>query len=143
MESALQVSPRLSVPLAEFEWSFVRSSGPGGQNVNKVNSKAMLTWPVKWSPSLTAELKHRFVGKYANKINRSGQLVLSSQRFRDQSRNVADCLAKLRQMLAEIEHPPRRRIPSRPTASSGRRRLAAKRRQATRKQLRRGPAGDE
>ena len=139
----LRISPALSIPRDEFRLSFARSSGPGGQNVNKVNSKVTLTWPLSFSPSVPAAIKSRFRLKFANRLNKNGELILTSQRFRNQVQNVADCLDKLRSMLASVEHPPKHRVATRRTKSSKRRRLEAKKHQATRKQLRRGPAHDE
>ena len=135
----LVVNPRLRVPLREFRFTFARSSGAGGQNVNKVNTKAVLRWPVARSPSLTEGVRQRFIERFPRQITSSGELVISSQRFRDQGRNVADCLEKLRAMLAEVASPPRRRKPTRPTRASVEQRLRAKRKLALRKQLRGRP----
>src|SRR5262245_37779543 len=91
----LIVNSRIHMPEAEFELSFVRSSGPGGQNVNKVNSKAVLRWNVAASSSLPADVRQRFLERYARRITGEGELVLTSQRFRDQGRNTIDVLEKL------------------------------------------------
>ena len=103
------VTATLSIPDTELDWSFSRSSGPGGQNVNKVSSKATLFWDVTQSPSLPDVVRQRFLEAFRNKINKQGQLVLSSQRFRDQPRNVRACLEKLHELLTLVESPPRRR----------------------------------
>lgn len=132
----LIVSPRLQIPLREFEFTFARSSGPGGQNVNKVSSKATLRWAVHRSPSLPDAVRARFAEKHHRRINSEGCLILSSERFRDAGRNVADCLEKLRAMLLEAATPPRPRKPTRPTRASQRRRLDTKRRQSEKKSSR-------
>jgi ribosome-associated protein len=135
----LVVNPRLRVPLREFRFTFARSSGAGGQHVNKVNTKATLRWSVVTSPSLAEGVRRRFLERFRRQITSSGELVISSQRFRDQGRNVADCLEKLRAMLAEVATPPRRRKPTRPTRASVEQRLRTKRKTALRKHLRRRP----
>ena len=134
----LIVNSRLRIPLAEFEFRFARSSGPGGQNVNKVNSKALLRWPILASASLPDVVRQRFRERYGNRITTDGDLLISSQRYRDQARNVDDCLEKLRAMLASAAAPPVRRKRTRPSRTSIERRLGAKRRQSEKKQSRRG-----
>lgn len=134
----LEVDSRIRIPFEEFEFSFARSSGPGGQNVNKVSSKAILRWPAAASPSLPPDVRDRLVARYANRITGAGDLILSSQRFRDAGRNVTDCLEKLREMLQAVSRAPKRRRPTRPSRSSVRRRLETKKRQSQKKQGRGG-----
>lgn len=142
-EDILIVTRRIRVPTREFEFSFVRSSGPGGQNVNKTATKAQLRWPVVDSPSLPADVKDRFLKKYRRRITTDGELLLTSQRYRDQSRNTADCLEKLRGLLAEVAAPPAPRKKTRPSRASKRRRLKQKREQSQKKQRRRPPGMEE
>jgi ribosome-associated protein len=132
----LVVNRRIRIPLRELRFQFARSSGAGGQNVNKVSTKAILRWPVTSSPSLPEDVRERFLERNRRRITRDGELVMSSQRFRDQGRNVADCLEKLRGMLLEVARAPRRRRATRPHAASRERRLAAKRHQAKKKRSR-------
>ncbi|NLY00846.1 MAG: aminoacyl-tRNA hydrolase [Rhodopirellula sp.] len=135
----LVVDSRIQIPLSEFQFTFSRSSGPGGQNVNKVNTKATLRWPVAASPALPDDVRERFVARYRKRITTEGDLVLTSQRFRDAGRNAGDCVEKLRQMLLETALPPKKRKRTRPSAGSVRRRLEDKRQQSQKKQLRQRP----
>jgi ribosome-associated protein len=127
----------VQLPLRELCFSFARSSGPGGQNVNKVESKAVLRWDVASSRALPKELLERFRTRFARRITGDGELVLTSQRYRARERNVADCLDKLAALLAEVAEKPRTRRATRPTRGARERRLAEKRRVASRKAERR------
>jgi ribosome-associated protein len=137
----LAVSRTLQIPLRELTITYARSSGPGGQNVNKVNTKALLRWPVMTSPSLTESVRQRLLAKHRRRITEDGDLLVVSQRFRDAGRNAADCLEKLRAMLYEAETPPRPRKATRPTRGAVLRRLDQKRRQSHKKRQR-GPGMD-
>lgn len=135
----LYISPRLQISLNEFEFTFARSGGPGGQNVNKVNSKAILRWPVVSSPSLSQEVRSRFVNKYANRITEEGDLILTSQKYRDQSRNINSCLEKLKEMLSSVAARPILRRSTVPTLASKMRRREKKYEHSEKKQKRRQP----
>src|SRR5438132_8507227 len=91
----LEVSASISIPEEELRWRFVRSSGPGGQNVNKVASKAVLHWDVAHTARLAADVKERLRSRNRRRFTSAGVLVIASQRFRDQERNRQDCLEKL------------------------------------------------
>ncbi len=116
-----------AVPLRELEIRFVRSSGAGGQNVNKVNTKAVLRWPVASSSAIAADVRERFLERFATRVTLAGEVVLSSDRYRDQGRNAADCVEKLRAMLAAVAVPPRPRRPTKPGRAARERRLSDKR----------------
>ena len=139
----LEVSPRIRVPCGEFSWSVARSSGPGGQNVNKVNSKVVLRWKLVESDSIPGDVRDRFIAAYRRRITNEGELVLSSDRFRDQLKNVSDCLDKLRELLRSVATAPKPRRAAKPTKASKRRRLAAKRERTETKERRRPPKLDE
>lgn len=136
----LTVNAQIQIPDSEFEWTYARSSGPGGQNVNKVSSKAVLRWNVLASPSLPPEVRARFMSRYGSRLTTEGDLLITSQRYRDQGRNVADALEKLTAMLTEIARPPKRRRPTKPTKGSVTRRLESKQARSRTKQTRRRPA---
>lgn len=129
----------IQIPLTELHFTFARSGGPGGQNVNKVNSKAILRWSVGTSPSLPPGPRERFLTKYANRITQDGELVLSSQKYRDQSLNVDDCLEKLQEMLMSIMSPPTIRRVTKVSKSVKVRRTEAKRKISQKKQQRQRP----
>lgn len=138
----LKVSPRIQIPLTEFDFSFARSSGPGGQNVNKVSSKAILRWPVTASVHLPPDVRARFLARFSRKLTVERELVVSSQRYRDQGRNIADCLEKVREMLLAVAEAPRKRRPTKPSRSSQARRLEHKQAHSAKKRQRR-TLGDE
>jgi ribosome-associated protein len=138
----LHINNRVKIAADELHFSFVRSSGPGGQNVNKVNTKAQLRWNVAGSGSLPEDVRARILAKYARRINDGGELVLSSQRYRVQARNIDDCLAKLREMIAVVAAPPKRRRRTVPPRSASESRLRKKHHTAEKKR-RRAPPADE
>jgi ribosome-associated protein len=143
-DSMLVVTPHLGIPLREFSYQYTRSGGPGGQNVNKVNTKVILRWDVMNSPHLPDDVRARFYARFKRRITNDGVLVLSSQRFRARERNHADCLEKLRQMLLEVAQGRRARRPTKVSRSAREKRLKSKRVQSAKKRdrKRRSP-GDE
>jgi ribosome-associated protein len=138
----LRVDARITVPLRELEWSASASGGPGGQNVNRVNTKVTLRWPFERSSALPEDVRARLRQRHARRITAAGELVLSSQRYRSQPRNTEDCLEKLRELLLEIARPPRPRKPTRPTRGSVERRLTQKRQRSAAKRDRRSRSDD-
>jgi ribosome-associated protein len=133
----LEISDRIRIPDDEFSWSFVRSGGPGGQNVNKVASKAVLRWNVIASPSLPDDIKARLQQQQRRRITNDGDLLLTSQRYRDQERNRLDCLDKVAGMLRAAAVAPKKRRKTKPSRGAHERRLAAKKRRSTLKSSRR------
>jgi ribosome-associated protein len=134
----LEINDRIRIPDEEFSWSFVRSGGPGGQNVNKVASKAVLRWNILASPSLPDDIKSRLQQQQRRRITGDGDLLLMSQRYRDQERNRLDCLDKLAEMLRAAAVAPKTRRKTKPSRGSQERRLAAKKRRSAIKASRRG-----
>lgn len=130
------------IPISEIEFTYARSSGPGGQNVNKVNSKAVLRWNVAASAALTGELRQRVLARLGERLTAGGDLVIASDRFRDQGRNREDCLEKLRALLEAAARVPKRRKRTQPTFSSKKRNLEAKRRHSEKKRFRRSGRDD-
>lgn len=140
--SALVITRTLSIPRHEFEFDFARSGGPGGQNVNKVNSKAVLRWKPATSPSLPPLVRDRLLQAVASRLTRDGELLITSQLTRDQGRNIEDCLEKLRILVLSAAIPPKTRRPSRPTLASKQRRVESKLKRSSAKKLRKKPELD-
>lgn len=130
------VNSQLKISLKELEFTYVRSSGPGGQKVNKTSSCAVLRWNVLASKSLTKVLKERLVSKWKHRLTEDGDLIIRSERFRDRSKNVADCLSKLQKMLLRASALPKKRIPTKPSKASREKNRETKKKQAEKKRLR-------
>jgi ribosome-associated protein len=138
----MEIGGGIVIPDHELHWSFVRSGGPGGQNVNKVASKAVLRWDLSASTSINLEVKARLRQQQPGRITSAGELLLNSDRFRDQERNRQDCLDKLRQLIRQAAVRPRPRKKTRPTRSSKQERLKGKRHRSHIKAGRRQPADE-
>lgn len=139
----LVVSDQIQIPDEELQFTFSRSGGPGGQNVNKVSSKATLRWNPGNSPSLPDPVRDRFLAAYESRLTNDGDLLLSSGRHRDQPANVAACLSRLAEMIRSVEAAPTKRRATRPTRGSRQRRLKDKKVRSERKQNRRPPRYDD
>lgn len=136
-----QITPRISIDESLISFDFIRSSGPGGQNVNKVSSAVELRFFFAGA-EFPEFLRERFIILAGSRLNQEGVLVLKAQRFRSQERNREDALERLFALIREAAIPPIKRRPTRPTLGSQERRLAAKRVSKSIKQGRR-PVGDE
>ncbi len=134
----LQISEHIHIPEDELEWTYAHSGGPGGQNVNKVSSKALLRWRLAANTTLPAEAKARLIGQQRRRITTEGDLLVTSQRYRDQERNRQDCLDRLLEMVQAALTAPKPRRPTKPTRGSKRRRMAEKRRRSATKEQRKG-----
>jgi hypothetical protein len=132
----------MDIPTDRLSIRFSRSGGPGGQNVNKVETKAEVRLHLATAEWIPAPIRERIQAREQGRINSRGELVLTSSRFRTRLQNLEDCLAKLRSIIEAASRRPRRRIGTRPTKASRERRLAEKHRQSTRKQSRRGWEAD-
>jgi ribosome-associated protein len=138
----LPITANLIIPEAELRLSFARSSGPGGQNVNKVSSKAVLHFDVVASPSLPPDVRARFLTRFASRVTNAGEVVIHSDEYRDQPKNIQAGYDKLKQMILEVLRPPKKRRATKPTRGSKVRRLKEKKSRSQVKEGRRYRGGD-
>lgn len=133
----LHINDQVSIPLSELHFRFARSSGPGGQHVNKSATQVELTFDVAHSPSLSGRHKQRLLSSLKNLVDSGGVLHLESQSTRSQLRNRQDVTARFQVLLRDALKPRRKRRPTRPTAASQERRLENKKRRGVVKRVRR------
>jgi ribosome-associated protein len=126
MKEDIRILPSLTIPAAEISFTFSRSSGKGGQHVNKVNSRATLWFDVEASPSLTPGQKELIRQRLAGRINRQGVLQIDADRRRSQGANREDALVRFAALLRGALHEDKARRKTRPTRASKKRRLQAK-----------------
>ncbi|MDO5554170.1 MAG: alternative ribosome rescue aminoacyl-tRNA hydrolase ArfB [Planctomycetia bacterium] len=132
----MELANGFALPEGELIFTFVRSSGPGGQNVNKVSSKAVLRWDMRASASIPDAAKARFAKLYPFCVTSEGKVILTCQKSRDALKNRNYCQENLRVKLVAALQEPKKRIPTRPTKGSIKRRLENKARQSEKKQSR-------
>src|SRR6201986_1583001 len=133
----IRITPGIAIDEHEIEESFVRASGPGGQNVNKLATAVQLRFNVRGSPSLPDDVRERLEHLAGSRLTRGGDLVIIAQRHRMQGRNREDALDRLIDLIRRAAVAPRVRRPTRPTKASRQRRVEAKKHRAGLKQMRR------
>ncbi len=133
---------KITIPDSELSFSFVRSSGPGGQNVNKVATAAQLRFDLRNSPSLPAEVKERLAKLAGSRLTQDGMLMIEAKRYRSQEQNRADALLRLAALIEKATHRPRVRHATRPSLSARVKRVETKKKRGAVKKLR-GPSGEE
>ena len=139
----LEINDRFRIPLSEIEFAISRSSGPGGQNVNKVNSKVQLRWRPLESAAIPEDVRFRILARLESQLTTDGDLLIASQLYRDQPRNREDCLNKLQKLLQTALIVPKTRKKTKPSRASKVRRVREKRIDGEKKIQRRTPRLDE
>jgi ribosome-associated protein len=132
----LEVAHNVKIPDSELSESFIRASGPGGQNVNKVASAVELRFDVANSPSLPEALRARLLARNDRRLTADGVLVIQASRLRDQARNREDARARLIDIIRAAMHVPKKRVATKPTRASKERRIQSKKKRGQNKQTR-------
>ncbi len=143
LPTEFRITASVSVPAHEVGLSYARSGGPGGQHVNKTATKVLLRWNLERSGAVTPAQRERMRDRLGPRLTEDGDLLVTSERHREQARNVEDAAAKFIAVLREALRIPRKRRATKPTRGSKTRRLDAKRRRGDTKRQRRKPGGDE
>lgn len=132
----IRITPRISLDESEIRMDFIRSSGPGGQNVNKVATTAQLRFDIKNSPNLPEDVRERLLEIAGNKVTRNGVLIIEASRFRTQEKNRNDAVSRLTALIERAAKKPAVRRKTTPTSQSRRQRLETKRQRGKVKELR-------
>jgi ribosome-associated protein len=132
----MEITPTLSIPDSELNFTFVRSSGPGGQNVNKVSTAAQLRFDVLKSASLTVDVKERLAKLAGIRMTQDGILIIEAKRYRTQEQNRADALLRLSALIQKAANRPRTRLATRPGLSARIKRVESKKKRGAVKKQR-------
>ncbi len=138
----LRITPSISLDMREIQFTFIRSPGPGGQNVNKLATTAVLRFNLPTSTSFSETTRHRLCHALQSRLTQEGDLIIKASRHRTQERNRQDALERLTELLQHAAVPPKPRRKTKPTKSSVQKRLTKKKILGERKALRGKPGRD-
>lgn len=139
----IEITPDIFLDEGELKWEFVRSSGPGGQKVNKVSTAVQLRFDVIRSASISEDVKQRLLKIGGKRVTEEGILILNARRFRSQDRNRQDALERLVELIREATEVPKLRRETKPSEASKKRRREEKRQQSAKKEMRKRPTLDD
>lgn len=139
----IQITSTISIDEDELTFDFVRASGPGGQNVNKVSSAVQLRFDVARSPSLSDSVKRRIFALAGKRVTKDGVLIIDARRHRTQEKNRDDAIGRLVELVKAAAKPPKKRRKTKPTPASRERRLEGKRRRGSTKRSRKPVTDDD
>ncbi|MCP4688403.1 MAG: aminoacyl-tRNA hydrolase [Desulfobacterales bacterium] len=139
----IRITDDICIERDEIQMDFVRASGPGGQNVNKVATAVQLRFDVKGSPSLPEDVRRRLIGQIGSRLTNQGALIIQARGFRTQERNRQDALERLTRIIRAAVPPPKPRRKTRPSRGAVQRRLNVKKRRSNTKRGRRSVSADE
>jgi ribosome-associated protein len=133
----IEINSKIFIPENEIQFNFIRSSGPGGQNVNKVSTAVQLRFDIVNSPSLNDEIKRRLIEKSGNRVTKEGILIIEAKRFRMQESNRQDAVERFIELIRKAEKKPKRRIKTKPSKESMQKRIEEKKKRSEVKKMRR------
>jgi ribosome-associated protein len=143
MSTPLVINDKVTLPGSDLEWTAVRSSGPGGQNVNKVASKIELTFDFEGTVALADPVKLRLRSLAKNQLDAEGRVLVKSEKTRDQGKNLADARDKLKDLILKAMVVPKARKATRPSKAQKAKRLSTKKKVAVKKAARKTPRRDD
>jgi ribosome-associated protein len=143
MSSPLIINDKITLPGSDLEWTAVRASGPGGQNVNKVASKIELTFDFEATVALPDPAKLRLRALAKNQLDAEGRILVKSEKTRDQGKNLADAREKLKELIVKALVVPKARKPTKPSKAQKARRLTTKKKVGAKKAARKKPSRDD